>query len=70
MPIDFLRVPLIALVGWWFFGEELDPFVFLGGAIMLFGIIWNLRDEAKKAHRRPERQGSTPRIDPPAQVCC
>ena len=31
MPIDFLRVPLIALVGWWFFGEKLDPFVVLGG---------------------------------------
>jgi drug/metabolite transporter (DMT)-like permease len=54
MPIDFLRVPLIALVGWWFFGEGLDPFVFLGGAIMLSGIIWNLRDEAKKAHKPPE----------------
>ncbi len=53
MPIDFLRVPLIAMVGWWFFGEKLDPFVVLGGAIILFGIVWNLRDEAKKAHRSP-----------------
>jgi drug/metabolite transporter (DMT)-like permease len=51
MPIDFLRVPLIALVGWWFFGEKLDPFVVLGAAIMLAGIVWNLRDEAKKAHK-------------------
>lgn len=54
MPIDFLRVPLIAMVGWWFFGEKLDPFVVLGGAIILFGIVWNLRDEAKKAHRSPD----------------
>jgi len=53
MPIDFLRVPLIAVVGWWFFSEKLDPFVLIGGAIMLFGIVWNLRDEAKKAHRPP-----------------
>ena len=60
MPIDFLRVPLIALVGWWFFGEKLDPFVFLGGAIMLSGIVWNLRDEAKKAHPLPECQASDP----------
>jgi drug/metabolite transporter (DMT)-like permease len=51
MPIDFLRVPLIAFVGWWFFGENLDPFVFIGGAIILSGIVWNLRDEAKKAHK-------------------
>ena len=50
MPIDFLRVPLIALIGWWFFGESVDIFVFLGGAIMLTGIIWNLRSEAKRAH--------------------
>ncbi|MBZ0138822.1 MAG: DMT family transporter [Pseudorhodoplanes sp.] len=54
MPIDFLRVPLIALVGWWFFDERLDVFVFVGGAVMLSGILWNLRDEAKKAHRRAE----------------
>jgi drug/metabolite transporter (DMT)-like permease len=59
MPIDFLRVPLIALVGWWFFGENLDPFVFIGGAIILSGIIWNLREEAKKPHRPLE-------LEPPA----
>jgi drug/metabolite transporter (DMT)-like permease len=50
MPIDFLRVPLIALIGWWFFGESVDIFVFLGSAIMLTGIIWNLHSEAKRAH--------------------
>jgi drug/metabolite transporter (DMT)-like permease len=60
MPIDFLRVPLIALIGWWLFSEALDPFVFLGGAIMLSGIVWNLRDEAKKAHRLPEREATDP----------
>jgi drug/metabolite transporter (DMT)-like permease len=53
MPIDFLRVPLIALVGWWFFGEKLDPFVLVGGAVMLAGIVWNLREEAKKAQKPP-----------------
>ena len=58
MPIDFLRVPLIALVGWWVFDERLDVFVFVGGAVMLSGILWNLRDEAKKAHRRAEDAGS------------
>jgi drug/metabolite transporter (DMT)-like permease len=49
LPIDFLRVPLIAAIGWWFFGESIDIFVFLGAAIMLAGILWNLRTEAKKA---------------------
>lgn len=60
MPIDFLRVPLIALVGWWFFSEALDPFVLAGGAVMLTGIVWNLRAEAKKAHPIPERPVPTP----------
>jgi drug/metabolite transporter (DMT)-like permease len=58
MPIDFLRVPLIALVGWWFFSEPLDMFVFMGGAIMLIGIVWNLRAEAKRAHRPPEAEAA------------
>lgn len=58
MPIDFLRVPLIALVGWWFFSEPLDMFVFIGGAIMLTGIIWNLRAETKRAHRPPEAEAA------------
>lgn len=49
-PLDFLRVPLIALVGWWFFGESLDILVFVGALIILAGILWNLRAEAKRAH--------------------
>lgn len=49
MPIDFLRVPLIAVIGWLFYGENLDVFVLIGAGIMLMGILWNLRAEAKKA---------------------
>ena len=30
IPMDFLRVPLIALIGWMFYGEHLDAFVFAG----------------------------------------
>lgn len=49
MPIDFLRVPLIAVIGWLFYGESLDIFVLIGAGIMLAGILWNLQAEAKKA---------------------
>ena len=42
VPMDFLRVPLIALVGWWFYSETLDPMVFLGAACLVSGIGWNL----------------------------
>jgi hypothetical protein len=30
VPLDFMRVPLITLVGWWLYGERPDAFVFLG----------------------------------------
>ena len=71
MPIDFLRVPLIALVGWWFFGENLDPFVFIGGAIMLFGHHLEPAGGGKKGTQaRRALNRPVARIDPPAQVCC
>jgi drug/metabolite transporter (DMT)-like permease len=30
VPLDFMRIPLIAVVGWWLYGEALDAFVFAG----------------------------------------
>lgn len=47
MPFDFLRIPLIAVVGWMFYGEALDIFVFVGAAVIVAGVAWNLRAEAK-----------------------
>ena len=49
VPIDFMRIPLIAIVGWIFFNETLDLFVFLGAAIIIAGVLWNLRAEANRA---------------------
>jgi drug/metabolite transporter (DMT)-like permease len=49
VPLDFLRVPLIALVGWWFYGEQLNVAVFAGAALIAFGVIWNLRAESRRA---------------------
>jgi len=48
VPLDFLRIPLIALIGWWFYAETLDAFVFAGAAIIVTGIVWNLRAEATR----------------------
>jgi drug/metabolite transporter (DMT)-like permease len=47
-PLDFLRIPLIALVGWYLYGERLDPFVFVGSLIIISGIVWNLGSEARR----------------------
>jgi len=36
MPIDFARLPVIAVIGMAFYSEDLDPLVFLGAAV-IFG---------------------------------
>ena len=47
IPLDFLRIPLIAFVGWTFYAERLDLLVFVGAAIIVAGIMWNLRAEMR-----------------------
>jgi len=47
VPLDFMRIPLIAVVGWALYGESLDIFVLLGALIIIMGVLWNLRSEAK-----------------------
>jgi drug/metabolite transporter (DMT)-like permease len=51
VPLDFMRIPLIALVGWLFYAEPLDPFVFAGAGMIVAGIVWNLRAEALRTAR-------------------
>ena len=50
VPLDFMRIPLIAVVGWAFYGERLDIFVLLGALIIVSGVLWNLRSEVAQAH--------------------
>ena len=50
VPLDFMRIPLIAVVGWAFYGERLDIFVLLGALIIVAGVLWNLRSETARAH--------------------
>jgi drug/metabolite transporter (DMT)-like permease len=47
IPLDFLRIPLIAFVGWMFYREQLDVLVFAGAGIIIAGIVWNLRAETR-----------------------
>jgi drug/metabolite transporter (DMT)-like permease len=53
VPLDFLRIPLIALVGFFVYAEPLDPLVFMGSGLIIAGILWNLVAEA--AARRNEK---------------
>jgi drug/metabolite transporter (DMT)-like permease len=50
VPLDFMRIPLIAVVGWAFYGEPLDIFVLFGALIIVTGVLWNLRTETIRAH--------------------
>jgi drug/metabolite transporter (DMT)-like permease len=49
VPLDFLRIPLIAVIGWWLYDEPLDVFVFAGAGVIISGILWNLRSEMRRA---------------------
>ncbi len=48
VPLDFMRIPLIAVVGWALYGEQLDVFVLLGALIIVVGVLWNLRAENRQ----------------------
>jgi drug/metabolite transporter (DMT)-like permease len=48
VPLDFMRIPLIAVVGWWLYGESLDAYVFAGAGLIVLGVLWNLRAEAAR----------------------
>jgi drug/metabolite transporter (DMT)-like permease len=49
VPIDFLRLPLIAVVGALFYGEAFDPMVFVGAAVIFAGTYYSLSREARRA---------------------
>ena len=58
VPMDFLRLPLIALVGWLFYGEGIDAFVLGGALVMLAGNVINIRAERLRHPAAPKAQGS------------
>ena len=49
LPIDFLRLPLIAVLGMLIYGEPLDPWVFLGGGVIIAATVANMRSEHRAA---------------------
>lgn len=49
VPLDFMRIPLIAVVGWAFYNEGLDIWVLVGALIIIAGILWNLHSERTHA---------------------
>jgi drug/metabolite transporter (DMT)-like permease len=54
IPMDFLRVPLTATVGWLIYSERIDVFTVFGAALILTGNLLNL----KPAAAAPARAGT------------
>lgn len=48
VPLDFTRLPLIAIVGLVAYGEAIDIAVIAGGALIVFGNVMNIRAERKR----------------------
>lgn len=53
MPIDFARLPVIAVIGMAFYSEDLDPLVFLGAAV-IFGANYLNILSSQRAARIPD----------------
>ena len=47
-PVDFLRLPVIAIIGAALYNEAIDMFVVIGGGLVFLGNFLNLRAEAKR----------------------
>ncbi len=48
VPMDFLRLPLIAIVGMLAYGEALDPYVLLGAALIFGANYFNVWTETRR----------------------
>ncbi|MEJ2017681.1 MAG: DMT family transporter [Maritimibacter sp.] len=54
MPVDFARLPVLALVGWLLYQEHLDPMVIAGG-VLIIGANWaNLHAEGRRSRLAQE----------------
>lgn len=51
VPIDFLRLPLVAVLGYVLYRERLDMFTIAGTALILLANIANLRGSVRDARR-------------------
>jgi drug/metabolite transporter (DMT)-like permease len=47
VPIDFTRLPLIAVVGAMFYGEPFDPWIIVGALVIFAGTYYSLRRETR-----------------------
>lgn len=58
VPVDFLRMPLIAVVGYLFYEEVVDIFVLMGAAVIFAGNFVNVWSESRRS-RLPKAAATT-----------
>ena len=51
IPIDFLRLPLIAVVGAMFYGEKIDVTIMLGASVIFAGTWYSIQRESRRLPR-------------------
>ena len=49
IPFDYLRLPFVAIIAYLLFGEIADLWVWLGGALIATGALYNARQESRAA---------------------
>ncbi|RPE71378.1 drug/metabolite transporter (DMT)-like permease [Pacificibacter maritimus] len=52
-PIDFMRLPLIAVIGMFFYNEQIDIYVFIGAFVIFSSNYINILYENRARHRLP-----------------
>lgn len=58
IPVDFLRLPLVAVVGFALYGEAIEITIFLGAAVIVAGSYYNIRHEnARLKEKEKETRG-------------
>lgn len=48
MPFEFLRLPLVAAIGFLLYAEAIEPATFLGAALIFSGTYYSLRHESRR----------------------
>jgi len=48
IPLHYLRVPLIAWLGWLIYDERVDIWLWIGGLVIFIGVMVNLRGERRR----------------------
>jgi drug/metabolite transporter (DMT)-like permease len=66
VPLDFLRIPLIAAIGAMFYAEPPDPAIFLGAGLLIAAIMVNLRAEFRSRETGSDVKPSAPEREPTA----